>query len=90
MTQFLSRDILNPPARTTQREGSPLPPDVLVLHLRVMIARVLRTGRGPEPLVRWVRQQLTDLTLADGDAADQLAERLLALFEPPITQTARV
>lgn len=90
MTQSLSRDALNPSARTTRREGSPLPPDVLTLHLRVMIARVLRTGRGPEPLVRWVRQQMADLSVLDVDAADQLAERLLALFDPSITQTVRV
>jgi len=83
----LSHDAWTPSALTTRRGGQAMPPVVLARHLRVMIARVLRTGRGPEPLVRWVRLQSADLSSTGGTPVDQLTERLLALFDPPLTRT---
>lgn len=89
MSFALSPDGWNPAAGTTWRAGSTLPRDVLAGHLRVMIARVLRTGRGPEPLVAWVRRQSADLAPGSGDSVEQLTVRLLALFHPPTTRTVR-
>jgi len=83
----LSHDVWTQSAHTTRRDGQAMPSDVLARHLRVMIARVLRTGRGPESLVRWVRLQSADLSSTGGAPVDQLTERLLALFNPPLTRT---
>jgi hypothetical protein len=69
--------------RTTRREGGPAADDTLAVHLRVVIARVLRTGRGPGPLVSWVRREMTARPPQADDAAGQLAERLLGRLVPP-------
>jgi hypothetical protein len=68
-------------ARTTYREHAPAcGPE----HLRVVIARVLRTGRGPAALVGWVRRQLADQPPPAGDAAAHLVARLLARLGGPM------
>jgi len=69
--------------RTTRCEGGPPPDDAFVPHLRVIIARVLRTGRGPAGLMKWVRRQLADHPPQLGDVAGQLAERLHDRLLPP-------
>ncbi len=62
--------------RTTRCEGGPPPDDAFVPHLRVIIARVLRTGRGPAGLLNWVLRQLADHPPPAGDVAGHLAGRL--------------
>lgn len=69
--------------RTTRREGGPSADDVLAVHLRVVIARVLRTGRGPAALVSWVRREMAARPPQANDVAGQLAERLLGRLVPP-------
>lgn len=69
--------------RTTRREGHPPPTDGLTDHLRVVIARVLRTGRGPAALVRWVHGQLPTGLSGGGEAAERLADDLLRRLLPP-------
>jgi hypothetical protein len=62
----------------------------MVKHLRVIIARVLRTGRGPTHLVRWVRGQLAVAPPApSGDVAADLAGRLLTLLRPRASSSRR-
>lgn len=68
--------------RSTRREGSPAADDGLAVHLRVLIARVLRTDRGPKALVSWVRREMADRPPRGDDAAGQLAERLLGRLVP--------
>ncbi len=72
-------------ARTTVRGDGPsaVPADD---HLRVIVARVIRTGRGPAGLVGWVRQELTDSPPTD-DAVALLADRLVAKLFPAVGQT---
>lgn len=70
--------------RTTRSEGGPPPDDGLLPHLRVIVGRVLRTGRGPADLVAWVDRQLADRPPPPTqDAADVLAARLHAHLLPP-------
>ena len=74
--------------RTTRCEGGPPPDAALVPHLQVIIARVLRTGRGPADLLTWVRRQLADHPPPSSDVAGHLAGRLHARLWPP-TPTVR-
>lgn len=75
--------------RTTRRDGGPAPADGLAAHLRVVVARVLRTGRGPAPLVGWVHGQFASAPPSgDGDPAELLAGRLLRLLLPPAATAA--
>lgn len=69
--------------RTTRCEGGPPPDDALIPHLRVIIARVLRTGRGPSGLLAWVRRQMADSPVRHHEAADELAAKLNARLLPP-------
>jgi hypothetical protein len=69
--------------RTTRCEGGPPPDEGLLPHLRVIVARVLRTGRGPADLLNWVGRQLADHPPPSGDVASHLAGRLLARLWPP-------
>jgi hypothetical protein len=70
--------------RTTRCEGGPPPDDGLLPHLRVIVARVLRTGRGPADLVTWVDRQMADHPPPPTqDAVDVLAARLHARLLPP-------
>ncbi len=70
--------------RATRCEGGPVPDGGLLPHLRVIIARVLRTGRGPADLVTWVERQLADRPPPPtADVADTLAARLHARLLPP-------
>lgn len=55
-------------------------------HLRVIVARALRTGRGPAGLLGWVRQELTDHPPTD-DTVDRLVERLAVRLFPADGQT---
>lgn len=77
--------------RTTRREGGQPPTDGLADHLRVVIARVLRTGRGPAALVGWVSGQLASAPASGGrDQADTLADLLLGRLLPPAVATTAV
>ena len=74
--------------RATRAEGeSPPAADGLVPHLRVIIARVLRTGRGPQGLVEWVRQQADEHRPPAVDLAEHLAVKLSARLIPPSDTT---
>lgn len=76
--------------RTTRRDGDPPPTDGLADHLRVVIARVLRTGRGPAALVGWVNGQLASVSENGADPAAHLADRLLGRFVPPSVEPATI
>lgn len=69
--------------RTTRCDGGPPPDDAILPHLRVIVSRVLRTGRGPTGLIKWVQLQLADHPPQLGDLASQLAERLHNRVLPP-------
>jgi hypothetical protein len=73
--------------RATRAEGGPPLADGLVPHLRVIIARVLRTGRGPQGLVEWVRHQADEHRPPPGDLAEHLAVKLSARLIPPSDTT---
>jgi hypothetical protein len=73
--------------RATRAEGGPPLADGLVPHLRVIIARVLRTGRGPQGLVEWVRHQAYEHRPPPGDLAEHLAVKLSARLIPPSDTT---
>ena len=69
--------------RGTRRSDTPPPADRLDAHLRVVIARVLRTGRGPAAIVRWVGRQAENAPPpADADPAALLAVRLVKRLRP--------